>query len=150
MRVVLKQEILKNVDATFWAKVERDCEELFHQITQLSAEKKQQDPEYHELQIWCADMWAVLWNAWMRGNETVVVPGMNFAWATDQLHRWDEVPIYHNAGVTCSCGRQFFKAKYMSELPYSIELDKFNNTMCSYNYVKEIVETAEKSCLVTR
>ena len=50
------QYIMKNVDASFWEKVEKDSEELFNQITELNNQKKTEDPTYHELQIWCADM----------------------------------------------------------------------------------------------
>jgi hypothetical protein len=144
------QYILKNVDAGYWDKVERDCEKLFYEINYLSNKKKELDPEYHELQIWCADMWAVLWNAWMRGNEVKVVPELDFCWATDPIERWEQVPLYHNAGVTCSCGRQFYKALYMDNPPYQIEQGNFSQMVSSYNYVKEILETAQNTCLVTK
>jgi len=142
------QYILKNVNADFWAKVERDSENLFYEITKLNGEKKQKDPAHHELQIWCADMWAVLWNGWLLGNETKVVPELDFSWATDSIERWDSTTIFHNAGVTCACGRQFYKAVYMDKLPYDIEQERFKSSVCGYNYVKEIIETAQKSCLI--
>jgi len=101
------QYIMKNVDWVFWEFVERDSERLFYEITQLNNYKKAADPKHHELQIWCADMWAVLWNSWKFGNETKVVPEMDFSWATDPIDRWDETTIYHNAGATCACGGTF-------------------------------------------
>lgn len=142
------QYIMKNVNAEYWDKVERDSEMLYFNITQLNNEKKQLDPNYHELQIWCADMWAVLWNGWMLGNETKVVPEMNFCWATDDIKRWENTTIFHNAGVTCSCGRQFYKGSYINQLPYSITQESFKDSVCGYRYVEEIIETAKKSCLV--
>ena len=114
----------------------------------MNNRKKEVDPKYHELQIWCADMWAVLWNGWLRSNEVKVVPELNFTWATDPIQKWDQSIIYHNAGVTCSCGRQFYKSLYMNTLPYSIQQEHYSQTVASYNYVKEIIETASKSCLV--
>lgn len=141
------QYLLKNVDADFWEKVERDSEQLFYQITQLNNEKKAADPTHHELQIWCADMWAVLWNGWLRGNETKVVPELDFSWGTDPIEKWDRNLIYHNAGITCSCGRQFYKASYMDKLPYDIVQESFKETKCGYNYVKEVIKTAQKTCL---
>jgi len=154
------QYILKNVNYTYWEKVERDCEKLFKEITDLSNEKVQLDKHtvsedvarspYHPLQIWCADMWAVLWNGWLLGNETKVVPEMNFSWATDSIQRWEETTIFHNAGVTCSCGRQFYKANYIESLPYSIEQSNYRDVTCGYNYVKEIIETSQKSCLIQK
>ena len=142
------QYIVKNVDSSYWEKVEKDCEELFYHITQLNNKKKAEDPKHHELQIWCADMWAVLWNGWLQGNETKVVPEMDFSWATDPIERWEKTTIFHNAGVTCSCGRQFYKAKYMDSLPYDIQQESFKDSVCGYNYVKEIIETTQKSCLL--
>lgn len=140
------QYIMKNVDHLYWAKVERDCEELFYHITQLNNKKKAVDPTYHELQIWCADMWAVLWNAWLRGNETKVVSEMDFSWATDNIKRWEETTIFHNAGITES-GLHFYKGMFQNQLPYNIE-DTFDEQFCSKLYFNEIKETAQKSCLI--
>lgn len=141
------QYILKNVDENYWDKVENDCEKLYAEISQMNSKKKAENPQYHELQIWCADMWSVLWNAWLLGYETKVVPEMDFSWATDHADRWNEVSIYHNAGVTCSCQRQFYKASYTNKLPYGIE-DTFSKTKNGYNYFLEVKETGEKSCLL--
>lgn len=140
------QYILKYIDAEYWEKVEKDSEQLFHQITQLNNQKKAADPSHHELQIWCADMWAVLWNGWLRGSETKVVPEMDFSWATDPKHRWEETTIFHNAGVT-SDGAYFYKGIYQNQLPYNIE-DKFDEQFCSKLYFNEIKETTQKSCLI--
>jgi len=141
------QYILKNVDWTYWDKVERDCENLFYEITQLNIQKKIEDPNYHELQIWCADMWAVLWNAWTKGHETLVVDEMDFCWATDSPNRWEQTTIYHNAGVTCSCGGKFYKANYRDSLPYNLSL-RTKDDNCSHLYYQEIKEVEVKSCLI--
>jgi hypothetical protein len=140
------QYILKNVDEDYWEKVEKDSEQLYYQISQLNQEKKQNNPSYHELQIWCADMWAVLWNGWLHGNETKVVPEMNFSWATDHKHRWQETTIFHNAGVTGG-EKYFYKGIYQTRLPYGIE-DTFDDLYCSKLYFNEIKETAQKSYLI--
>ena len=142
------QYIMKNIDEAFWEKVETDSEQLHHQITQLNNEKKAADPTYHELQIWCADMWAVLWGGWLRGNETKVVPELDFSWGTDGVDRWDQTSIYHNAGITCACNKQFYKGMHMDVLPYDIKIENFNETKNCYNYVKEIIKTAKTSCLI--
>ena len=141
------QYILKNIDWTFWEKVERDSEELFHQITDLNIKKKEQDPNYHELQIWCADMWALLWNGWLRGNETKVVKEMDFSWGTDNEQRFNETNIFHNAGITCSCGGKFYKANYRDAVPYNLDL-RIKEGTASYKYYQEIQETSKKSPLV--
>jgi hypothetical protein len=141
------QYIMKNVDAEYWDKVEKDSENLYHQISTLNNIKKAENPDYHELQIWCSDMWAVLWNGWLKGNETKVVPELNFSWATDSIEQWNKSIIYHNAGATCACGGLFYKALFTNKLPYGLE-DKFNKTKNSYNYYLEIQKTQEKSCLI--
>ncbi len=142
------QYIMKNVNWKYWEYVEQDSENLFKEITELNTQKKAADPNYHELQIWCADMWAVLWNGWLAGNETKVVPEMDFSWATDLSNRWDETTIYHNAGATCGCGGTFYKVLYMDTLPYNLDIEKFDKEKNCYNYVLEIKETAQKSCLI--
>ena len=140
------QYIMKNVDADYWEKVEKDSERLFKEITELNNQKKVADSKYHELQIWCADMWAVLWNGWLLGNETKVIPEMDFSWATDPIKRWKETTIFHNAGVT-GTGKHFYKGIYQQQLPYNIE-DTFDEQFCSKLYFNEIKETAQKSCLI--
>jgi hypothetical protein len=141
------QYILKNIDAAYWEKVERDSETLYYEIGQLNAKKKAEDPTHHELQIWCADMWAVLWNLWMRGYNTMVTKDMDFSWGTDTANRWEETSIYHNAGVTCTCGGKFYKANYMNSLPYNQNL-RTNNDNCSHLYYQEIKEVEKITCLL--
>jgi hypothetical protein len=91
-------------------------------------------------------MWAVLWNGWLKGNETKVVPEMDFSWATDPKNRWEETTIFHNAGVT-GTGKHFYKGIYQQQLPYNIE-DTFDEQFCSKLYFNEIKETSQKSCLI--
>lgn len=139
------QYIMKGVDHDFWAKVERDSEELFRQVTELSKAKKAANPKYHELQIWCADMWAVLWNAWLAGHETRVVPEMAFSWATDTRDRWEKNAIYHNAGATG--GEDYFsKGRYMDRLPYDAE-DTFSDQYCSKLYFERVRIAGQNTCL---
>jgi hypothetical protein len=140
------QYIMKNINTNYWEKVEKDSEQLFYQITQLNNQKISLDPTHHPLQIWCADMWAVLWNGWLRGNETKVVSEMDFSWATDPIKRWEETTIFHNAGVTGE-GVHFYKGVYQNQLPYNIE-DTFDEQFCSKLYFNEIKETTKKSCLI--
>lgn len=141
------QYILKNTDYEFWEKVEKDAERLFDEITQMNNLKKRINSSYHELQIWCSDMWSVLWNAWLKGNQTKVDKCMDFCWATDPKERWDSCAIYHNAGVVSNGGGLFFKGNYMDTLPYNIKAEDYNENSCSYRYVKEIIYTSKISCL---
>lgn len=141
------QYLMKNLSWHYWEKVEKDSETLFYEITNRNFEIKKMNPDYHEIQIWCADMWSVLWNAWLYGNETKVVNEMGFCWSTDPIDKWKEKPIYHNAGVTES-GKCFYKGDYINKLPYDLE-DTFSDEFCSKLYFKEVLDTAKVSPLKT-
>jgi hypothetical protein len=141
------QYLLKNVNWTYWDKVERDCESLYRNINYLSFKKKIEDINYGELQTWHTDIWSVLWNSWLIGHKTKVVKELDFCCATDPLKRWNEVGIYHNVGVTCSCGESFYKADYKERLPYKLNL-RIKEANCSYLYYQEIKEVELKSCLI--
>lgn len=142
------QYILKGLDWQFFEKMETDCEVLFKSINELNAEKKKKDPNHHELQIWCADMWAILWSGWMRGYTTNIIPELNFCWATDTPQRWHEVYIFHNAGVTAnSADRLFYKGNYIDKIPFleNLEIDK---DTASYKYYSIIKSIGKNSCLI--
>lgn len=130
------QYLIKNVPADFWLKVYNDSENLFRLVNKQIA-KDQPD---HALQIWCADMWAVLWNLWYYDKEVRVTPELSFSWGTSHINEWDNHPIYHNAGVT-SNKQMFYKADYMNKLPYGLSLDQISDQYCSYNYAKIILNT---------
>jgi hypothetical protein len=150
------QYLMKNIDHHFWNRVETDSERLYKEITDLNNEKIQIDrhtmPEgearqpYHPLQIWCADMWAVLWGAWRLGYETVCHSNFEFSWGTSTADEYHKLNIMHNAGVTSS-GDLFYKAEFMNELPYNKSLQIREET-ASWHYWDWIQKTAKKSVLI--
>jgi hypothetical protein len=141
------QYLMKDIDANFWANVERDCEKLYKDITILNNAKKAQNPEYHELQIWCSDMWSVLWNGWKLGKETICHPDLEFSWATSTEADWDRLNIFHNAGCTTSSDGLFYKAEYMNRLPFNEQLTIKDGT-ASKKYWDIIQSVAKKSVLI--
>lgn len=141
------QYIMKNVDDAFWNEVYMDSENLYGEVTKLNNIKKQENPDYHELQIWCADMWGVLWNAWKRGYTTICDPQLNFNWSTTHTTQWMENSIYHNAGVTAHCEGMFFKNRYTYQLPYNIVLESPKMDVCAFNYFNYVQEIGYKSFL---
>jgi len=142
------QYLLKGVDWRFFEKMENDCEVLFKDITELNVAKKQADPNHHELQIWCADMWAILWNGWMRGYTTKIIPELNFCWATDMAERWHEVYIFHNAGVTSnSAEKLFYKGSFIDKLPFLESGESYDKNTASYKYFSIIKSIGNNSCL---
>jgi hypothetical protein len=149
------QYIMKNIGPAFWEKVESDSTrlwEFFVADLELHPEVKESEataerPAYNPIQKWTADMWAVLWNGWALGNEILVVPEMEFVWATQEKALWDSRVIFHNAGVLATDAEKFFyKGQYTTKLPYDIK-NTFADSTASHYYVKEILETAAKSCI---
>jgi len=140
------QYLMKGINSQFWANVEKDCERLFKEITDINNEKKAANPSYHELQIWCSDMFAVLWNGWKIGYETICHPDLEFAWATSTEADWDRLNIFHNAGVTGTEQGLFYKALYMNEFPYNKDL-KINEGTASKKYYEFIQKVEKKSVL---
>ena len=141
------QYIMKNIDHTYWEKVERDSESLYSYFLE-HLEKHPETPEYHPIQKWTADMWAVLWNAWYFGHELKVDPDLEFAWPTFSYKDLSKYYIFHNAGILASqSDKKFFKGDYINKLPYNISnfVDKDD---ASHFYLNEIIETGKKSCLI--
>lgn len=126
------QYILKNIDYTFWEEVEIDCENLFYEVVKLNTKKVAEDDRHHPLQIWCADMWAVLWNLWKRDRKTKIIKELNFTWATEPINKWGENSIFHNAGINNNKDNAFYKANYISKIPPN-DLE-INPTLTSYKY----------------
>ena len=141
------QYLMKNINANFWANVEKDCERLYNEVTVLNNIKKAENPQYHELQIWCADMWAVLWNGWKLGKETVCHPDLEFAWGTSTESDYDRLNILHNAGVVSSADGLFYKAEFMNRLPYNLDL-KIKEGTASRKYYEIIQQVEKKSVLL--
>lgn len=143
------QYILKGVGSDFWAKVYSDCEMMYRLVNLEIQKDKAQNPSYHELQIWCSDMWAVLWNLWYWEKDVKVTDKLSFSWATSGMHDWATHPIFHNAGVTDGNSKMFYKAAYMHSLPFNdVKLEELDNRFCSYKYAEEILKTKEISCLI--
>ena len=138
---------MKGIDWKFWEEVEKDSERLFKEITELNNIKKRENPSYHELQIWCADMWAVLWGLWKLGKETVCDPVLEFSWGTSTEGDWERLNIFHNAGVVSGNDGLFYKANYINRTPYTDELEIRGGT-ASKRYYELVKETAKKSVLI--
>ena len=134
------QYILKGIDAEYWMRVECDSVNLYKSISELNNHKKKTNPKYHELQIWCADMWAVLWNVWKDGKQTRITDDLDFMFATNAATDWHKKPIYHNAGVTSSNDGLFYKGDYTKSLPpKDLVVEKTSASYKYYEMIKEIL-----------
>ena len=142
------QYLLKNIPTEFWKKVYYDAENLYRLVTHQIDKDRIIDPNMHELQIWCADMWAVLWNLWFWDKQVLVTEKLSFSWATSGIQDWDNNPIFHNAGVTGDHNGLFYKGKFQGVLPYQEAKEKtYNTNFCSSKYAEEVLKTGEVSCL---
>jgi hypothetical protein len=143
------QYIMKGVDFDFFDKMDRDCERLFSTITNMNNEKKKENPSYHELQIFCADMWALLWGAWIKGYNTIINPMLDFCWSTDPVEKWHAKMIYHNAGITADMSNtHFYKYQFHNQFPYLHNGDTYDKSKASYKYFQLIKRIGDKSCLL--
>lgn len=140
------QYIMKNLDADFWNEVEENSEKMFNEITELNNQKKLENPHYHEVQIWCADMWALLWAAWKRGIKTNCHPDLKFSWATSTGTDWERYAIFHNAGVANRESELFYKADFINELPYGKDI-KVKTGTTSHRYWELIQEVGLNTVL---
>jgi hypothetical protein len=145
------QYLLKNVDAYFWSKVMNDCILIRTYLQKVNREFFKD--ENSGFQSWCADMWAVLWNIWLREQETKVVDELAFAWATDPIIKLDTHTILHNAGITNTMMGHpcFYKGKYhmgmdpMKDPHLDVILkDEKSQKYCTWFYTKKLNELKEK------
>jgi|SRR5581483_8483580 len=143
------QYLLKNIDHEFWEQVFVNCIEI--RVYLRSVNRRYFENEDKGIQSWCADMWAVLWTLWKRGTETKCPPELDFAWATDDISKWDRVYLYHDAGASTRPvreGHQLFhkrEARYINNeaTPLQEDLSFVSPEYCSKNYVREIQEAAK-------
>ena len=143
------QYLIKGEGYEFWNKVEKDSIKLysyFYSTEHLYVEKYNGD---YPIQKWTAGMWSLLWNAWLSGHPTEVTKNMDFGWSTDRIESIEKYWILHNAGVTDTNQRMFYKGQYINRLPYTDVLDINENKASSY-YWKEVQETAKISPLTNK
>jgi hypothetical protein len=146
------QYILKNIDGAFWEKVMKDC--LIIRTYLMGINKEYFKSESAGFQSWCADMWAVLWNLWLREQETKVVPELNFTWASDPITKLNTTAIFHNAGIVGDAANgypAFYKGKYHTGTdPFNdphlqkVLNDENSKKYCTHFYTTKLIELKEK------
>jgi len=131
------QYLMKGLNVEFWEKVFDDCEKLYRHMKDT---EKIYHPE-HPIQAWTADMWAVFWNGLYFGHKVKISKDLDFCWATDNIKRWNETYIFHNAGVPGKSDTHFSKIEYQIS-PFNKEIAR-NNDNCTFKYAQEVKETEE-------
>lgn len=124
------QWVIKNPTFEYWLKVYEDSIKLYNYLNGLHDSS---------IQKWTAEMWAQLWNVYHFGKTTEVNKELDFCWATDNVERYYETNIYHNAGVVDS-GKLFFKGQYTRTSPFEDDLSFVDSTKASIKYVEALIE----------
>jgi hypothetical protein len=145
------QYLLKNIDSFFWDKVMEDCITIRTYLQKVNREFFKN--ENKGFQSWCADMWAVLWNLWMKEQETKVVPELTFAWASDPISKLKKTNILHNAGIVSNnmgypcfykgdyhLGKDPTKDKHLDVILNNNESKK----SCTWYYTNKLKELSNK------
>lgn len=148
------QYLLKGIDSGFWERIERDSEILYKKINDeilsivnndrrkwLITREGKEPHKNHHLQIWCADMWALLWNLWKDNKKTVCPKSFDFSWATDSEKTFEERNIFHNAGSV----PVFIKGDYQNSTPYGTNLNVTPGA--SRRYYEYVIKVGKNTCL---
>jgi hypothetical protein len=131
------QYIVKNITYEFWDKVEKDSISLYRYFESVEPLYQPKFENDYPIQKWTAGMWSFLWNSWLFGNDVIVDKRLDFCWAPDPIKNWEDVSIFHNAGVVDDSSGLFFKGKYTSYSPIGQKID-VNPGFCSFKYVEEL------------
>jgi len=145
------QYLLKNIDWQFWDSCITSTLHIRTYLQQINS--RFFESEAKGFQSWCADMWAVLWNVWMKGMDSKIVPELDFSWSSDEIAEIKK-PIFHNAGIVSPMqgdipvfykgayhqGRNPFNDPYLEDL-YNNEKTK---TLCNWRYVSKMIELKKK------
>jgi hypothetical protein len=140
------QYLLKNIDAEFWNETETACQTIYSKTSEFNRKYKISSGD---LQIWTADMWAVLWLLWKRNKATRVHKELDFSWATFNVKEYHSYNIFHLAGITSdNCKGKFYKGAYTNKnifkeyLNNKTMFDSIDPTSATFEYVKVIKEYA--------
>jgi hypothetical protein len=136
------QYLLKGIDAKFWADVLDGCMMLRVHLTNVNNQFFESEDK--GFQVWCADMWSLLWNLWKRGQETSTPTCMDFAWATTPIKDWKNKYIYHDAGAIEGCfDKMLFRNNTTTPFDLGVDYNKINLNMCSSKYVEELLDSKQ-------
>jgi len=103
------QYLLKNIDYKFWDQAEILCNKMYTFLQDYDKKYKID----HGIQIWTTDMWIVLWLYWKDIGNTLVIPELEFSWATSSVSDYHAKNIFHLAGITAEMSHNtFYKSTY--------------------------------------
>lgn len=121
--------ILQNFSSEFWKRCYFDSNTLYHAMEEIGG----------NIQKWTAEMWAQQWG-WVReGRKLIASPELAFCLPTDDISRWDEVKIMHNAGILADKSHEmFFKGQYVETSPLGRNFNFVRKDKVSSKYVEAL------------
>jgi hypothetical protein len=138
------QWVIKHPTYDYWKKVYEDSIKLYKFLLSIESEYiRKNGPGYTPVQKWTAEMWAQLWNVYHFGKDVKTDGELDFCWPTDDVKRYYETKLYHNAGVLDDNQKLFFKGKYISHSPFNDDLSGVDSSKASIEYVHAIQEVKE-------
>ena len=134
------QYVFDNVNWKTWRKAYLNSIKLFDFLNGNKNNFKRKDSE-NCVQVWCAEMWGVLWSLWDDGHVTKISGDMMFLFATDAAELGDQYKIIHNAGVTSEDSELFNKGDFLKRSPKNHEqyVDDSKVSYLYYNYLKKVL-----------
>ncbi|MEN5055875.1 hypothetical protein [Sphingobacterium kitahiroshimense] len=134
------QYILNNIDSDFWKKVERDSENLFNIMEEFNESVFLiSKGSKREIQSWCADMWALLWNLWLENKKVLIHEELEFSWPNSPIADWKKKSILHYSGKQKDGNLIFCKLKYKNFPPWNdLSLGAISKEFCGYAVVEKI------------
>ncbi len=136
------QYVIKKTSYSFWDKVENDSEALF--ACMLAANADLWSRKMDTIQAWCADMWSVLWNGLLFGEDIRIHRELEFCWPSNAIELWKTTKIFHNSGVTKEQSDSMFcKGLFTKRTPIYMDFSYLLGNNCSRYYVQEIMDYAK-------
>lgn len=83
-------------------------------------------------------MWAQLWNVYHFGKDVETPNELDFCWPTDNVERYYQTKIYHNAGVMNDHQHLFYKGKYVNKVPFKDSFKHVDKIKLLSNMLKRL------------
>jgi hypothetical protein len=121
--------VLQNFSSDFWKRCYYDSNTIYHALEEIGG----------NIQKWTAEMWAQQWGFVREGRTVASSSELDFCLPTDDISRWDEVKIMHNAGILADKSHEmFFKGQYVETSPLGRNFDFVRKDKVSSKYVEAI------------
>jgi hypothetical protein len=128
------QYLIKQAKADFWDKLEQDAENIYMLLTEENARSGfcKTGKEKNQVQAWCADMWALWWNALLANKEFKIDPALDFCWSDSPPDRLQQASILHYTGrISRETKHIFRKENYILFDPFRDDLSAIDDSTCS-------------------